>query len=125
MGAGAWARRFGAMGWSWRLSVVCGTKRREAGAAQEQPLPGAPDTVTFDAGALTLSVPALPEHATSLRAFRKAAGGEPELAGTATGTTVSVVGSGPLTPGVTYELWVVGHNFRGDGPESNRVNHTA
>jgi hypothetical protein len=34
-------------------------------------------------------------------------------------------GSVPLTPGVTYELWVVGHNFRGDGPESNRVRHTA
>ena len=69
------------------------------------------------------SVPALQEHATSLRAFRKPAGGQPELAGTA--TTVSVVGSGPLTPGVTYELWVVGHNFRGDGPESNHGSHTA
>ena len=32
-------------------------------------------------------------------------------------------GTGPLTPGVTYEFWLVGHNFRGDGPESNRVTH--
>ena len=31
----------------------------------------------------------------------------------------------PFTPGVTYELWVVGHNFRGDGPERNHVPHTA
>lgn len=107
------------------LAKIGRQPRREAGAAQEQPLPGAPGAATFNAGALTLSVPALPEHATSLRAFRKVAGGEPELAGTATGTTVSVVGSGPLTPGVTYELWLVGHNFRGDGPESNHVSHTA
>ena len=107
------------------LAKIGRQPRREAGAAQEQPLPGAPGAATFNAGALTLSVPELPEHATSLRAFRKVAGGEPELAGTATGTTVSVVGSGPLTPGVTYELWLVGHNFRGDGPESNHVSHTA
>ena len=107
------------------LAKIGRQPRREAGAAQEQPLPGVLGTATFNAGALTLSVPALPEHATSLRAFRKVAGGEPELAGTATGTTVSVVGSGPLTPGVTYELWLVGHNFRGDGPESNHVSHTA
>jgi hypothetical protein len=32
-------------------------------------------------------------------------------------------GTGPLTPGVTYEFWLVGHNFRGDGPESNHVTH--
>ncbi len=67
----------------------------------------------------------MPEGASSLRAYRKAAGGEPELAGTSTGTTVSVVGSGLLTVGVTYELWVVGHNSQGDGPESNHVSHTA
>lgn len=65
------------------------------------------------------------EAATSLRAFRKVAGGQPELAGTSAGTTVSVVGSGPLTPGVSYELWLVRHNFRGDGPESYHMSHTA
>jgi hypothetical protein len=107
------------------LAKIGKQPRRTAGEAQEQPLPGAPGTATFDAGALTLSVPTMPEHATSLRAYRKPAGGEPELAGTSAGTTVSVVGSGPLTPDVTYELWVVGHNFRGDGPESNHVSHTA
>ena len=48
-----------------------------------------------------------------------------ELAGTSTGTTVSVVGVGPLTVGVTYELWVAGHNSDGDGPGSNHVSHTA
>ena len=68
---------------------------------------------------------ALPAHATSLRAFRKPAGGTAELAGTSTTTSVSVLAGGPLTPGVTYEFWLVGHNFRGDGPESNHLTHTA
>ena len=77
----------------------------------------------INAAASTLSVPALPAHATSLRAFRKPAGGTAELAGTSTTTTVSVLAAGPLTPGVTYEFWLVGHNFRGDGPESNHVTH--
>jgi hypothetical protein len=99
--------------------------RRDRGEAATQPLPGAPGTATLDAAALTLSVPAMPEGATTLRAYRKAAGGVAELAGTSTGTTVSVVGLGPLTPGVTYELWVTGHNSQGDGPESNHVSHTA
>lgn len=98
--------------------------RRDAGAASG-PVPGAPGTATFDAGAKTLSVPAMPEGATTLRAYRKAAGGVAELAGTSNGTTVSVVGLGPLTPGVAYELWVAGHNSQGDGPESNHVSHTA
>ena len=45
------------------------------------------------------------------------------LAGTSITTTVSVFAAGPLTRGVTYEFWLVGHNFRGDGPESNHVTH--
>lgn len=106
------------------LAKIGKQPRRDKGAASG-PVPGAPGAATFDAAAKTLSVPALPEGATSLRAYRKAAGGEPELAGTSTGTTVSVVGVGPLTVGVAYELWVVGHNAQGDGPESNHVNHTA
>ena len=69
----------------------------------------------------TLSIPAMPAHATSIRAFRKPAGGVAELEGTSGTTTVSVVAMGPFTPGVTYELWVTGHNFRGDGSESNHV----
>ena len=77
----------------------------------------------INAATSTLSVPALPAHATSLRAFRKPLGGTAELAGTSTTTTVSVLAAGPLTPGVTYEFWLVGHNFRGDGPESNHVTH--
>jgi len=31
--------------------------------------------------------------------------------------------AGPLTLGVSYELWVVGHNSQGDGPESAHVTH--
>lgn len=106
------------------LAKIGKQPRRDKGEAGG-PVPGAPGTATFDAAAKTLSVPAMPEGATSLRAYRKAAGGEAELAGTSTGTTVSVVGVGPLTPGVTYELWVAGHNSQGDGPESNHVTHTA
>lgn len=99
--------------------------RRDAGDAVGQLLPGPIGPATFDATTLELTVPALPDHATSIRAFRQATGGPAEPVGTSTTTTVSVVGTGPLTPGVTYEFWVVGHNSRGDGPESNRITHVA
>jgi hypothetical protein len=46
--------------------------RRDAGAATGQPLPG---EVTFDDTALTLTAPALPDHATTLRAYPQAVGG--------------------------------------------------
>ncbi len=78
---------------------------------------------TFDAAGLTLSVAAMPDYATTLRAVRQPAGGTAQLAGTSTTTTVSVIAAGPLTPGVTYEFWLVGHNSQGDGPESNHVTH--
>ena len=106
------------------LAKIGKQPRRDAGAASG-PVPGAPGAATFDAAAKTLTVPAMPSGATTLRAYRKPAGGVAELAGTSTGTTVSVVGVGPLTVGVTYELWVAGHNSDGDGPESNHVSHTA
>ena len=67
---------------------------------------------------------AMPEHATTLRAFRQLAGGTAELVCTSTTTTVSVVAAGPLSPGVTYEFWIVGHTSQGDGPESNHVTYT-
>ena len=57
------------------------------------------------------------------RSVCKPAGGTTQLAGTSTTTTVSVLAAGPLTPGVTYEFWLVGHNFRGHGPVSNHVTH--
>ena len=47
------------------------------------------------------------------------------LAGVSSGTTVSVIGFSPLTPGATYDVWVTGHNSRGDGPESNKTRFTA
>ncbi len=106
------------------LAKIGKQARRDRGQASG-PVPGAPGAATFDATTKTLSVPAMPAGATTLRAYRKAAGAVAELAGTSTGTTVSVVGSGPLTVGVTYELWVAGHNSDGDGPESNHVSHTA
>ena len=106
------------------LAKIGKQPRRDAGAASG-PVPGAPGAATFDATAKTLTVPAMPSGATTLRAYRKPAGGVAELAGTSTSTTVSVVGVGPLTVGVTYELWVAGHNSDGDGPESNHVSHTA
>lgn len=107
------------------LAKIGKQPRRDAGEAESQPFPDAPGTATFDTVAKTLSIPALPTHGTSIRAFRKPAGGVAELAGTSSDTTVSVVAMGPFTPGVTYELWVTGHNFRGDGPESNHVSYTA
>ncbi len=105
------------------LAKIGKQPRRPPGGAEPQPLPVAPGPATFDAAALTLSVAAMPDHATTLRAFRQPAGGTAQLAGTPTTTTVSVVAAGPLTPGVTDEFWLVGHNFRGDGPESNHVTH--
>ncbi len=92
--------------------------RRRAATAAGRTRPG-----DLDAAALTPSVAAMPDHAPSLRAFRQPAGGTAQLAGTSTTTTVSVVAAGPLTPGVTYDFWLVGHNSQGDGPESNHVTH--
>jgi len=99
--------------------------RRDAGAAAAQPLPAAPGPATFDAVAQSLTVSALPDHATTLRAFRRPAGGIAELTGTSATTTVSLTELGPLTTGVTYEFWLVGHNSQGVGPQSNHVSHVA
>ena len=41
------------------------------------------------------------------RSFRRPAGGIAELADTSSTTTVSLTEIGPLTPGVTYEFWLV------------------
>lgn len=107
------------------LAKIGRQPRRDAGAAAAQPLPAAPGPATFDATALSLTVSALPDHATTLRAFRRPAGGTAELAGTSATTTVSLTEIGPLTPGVTYEFWLVGHNSQGDGPQSNYITHVA
>lgn len=92
--------------------------RRLPGEAQPQPLPGAPGTVTHDAAAKTLTVPALPENATSIRAYRRVLGGDKVLAGVSTTTTVGYAAASPLEPGATYDVWLVGHNSEGDGAES-------
>ena len=99
--------------------------RRNPGDAQPQPLPEVPGTAVFDAATRELTVPAVPAHASFLRSFRKVRGGVAESAGVSNTVTVSVVGLAPLAPGATYELWVVGENSRGKGPESNRVSFTA
>lgn len=99
--------------------------RRDRGDAQPQPLPEAPGLATWDLAAHSLTIPALPAHATSLRAWRQVLGGEAELCGVSTTATVTVDGISPLTPGATYDVWVTGHNSRGDGPESNKTRFTA
>ena len=99
--------------------------RRDPGDAQPQPLPGVPGTAAFDAATRLLSVAALPEHATSLVAWRQAAGGEPESAGISQTTSLSVSDVSPLTPGVVYTVWVTGRNSRGDGLASNMITFTA
>jgi len=105
------------------LAKIGKQPRRDRGEAEPEPFPDPAGTASFNAATNELSVAALPAHATSLRAFRQPLGGTAELAGTSTTTTVSVLAAGPLTPGVTYEFWLVGHNLRGDGPESNHVTH--
>ncbi len=87
------------------------------------PQSGTPQDVTFDAATNMLSTPAMPPNTNFLRAYLQAAGGEPEPAGVSTGTSVSVIQNGALTPGVTYEFWLVGVNDQGEGPPSNRVTH--
>ena len=99
--------------------------RRDKGAAQADPKPDAPGVVSFDAATRTLQVAALPSHATSLRAYRQAAGGPVELAGVSSNGTVSVSAFSALLPGVTYTFWLAGHNSEGDGPISNKVTFTA
>ena len=95
--------------------------KRKPGEAQSEPKPGPPGPATFDAAARTLSIAALPAHATSLVAFRRPAGGTTVEAGVSTNATVSVVSYGPLVPGVSYTTWVEGANSRGRGPKSNEV----
>jgi hypothetical protein len=91
--------------------------KRDAGEAQEQPEPGTPGPVTYDAATQTLSVAVKPANSTTIRAYRQPLGGVAELAGSSPTTTVSVVQFGPLTPGVTYDLWLVGHTqSAGEGP---------
>lgn len=99
--------------------------KRDPGEAQPQPLPGALGTATFQASTRQLTVPAMPDHATFLVAWRKPAGGEAEQAGVSTEPVVGVSDFSPLQAGVTYELWVMGRNSRGSGPESNHVTFTA
>jgi hypothetical protein len=99
--------------------------KRAPGEAQPQPLPDAPGTATFNAATRELTIPALPDHASFLRSKRQPAGGPETDAGVSNDTTVSVVQLGPLTPGVSYSVWVVGVNSRGEGPESNKITFTA
>jgi hypothetical protein len=99
--------------------------KRLPGQAQSEPKPDAPGAATFDAANRTLTVPALPAHATSLIAFRQPPGGPVVDAGVSTTATVSVVTYGALVPGVTYTLWVEGSNSRGEGPKSNVISYTA
>ena len=99
--------------------------RRLPGEAQAGDLPLAPGAVTHDAAARTLAVAALPEHATSVRAFRQVLGGPVVLAGTSPTGTVSYVAASPLTPGASYTVWLTGHNSEGDGPQSQVFTFTA
>lgn len=101
--------------------------RRDAGEAQEQPLPEVPVGATFNAATNQISVAAMPAHASSLHAMRQVLGGVAELCGTGGpgNLSVSVVQLGPLTAGAQYEFWLVGFNSRGPGPESNHVTHVA
>ncbi len=99
--------------------------RRDRGEAQPQPLPDAAGAATWDAVARLLTLPAMPEHASFLRAYRKVTGGEAEAAGVSNSPVGSAVGYSPLTPGAAHELWVVGVNSRGEGPASNKVSFHA
>ena len=57
-------------------------------------------------------MPELPPHATSLKGWRQPAAGAAEVAGVSLTETVAVAEFSPLVPGVTYRVWVTGHNLR-------------
>jgi hypothetical protein len=95
--------------------------KRAAGDAQPDPYPDAAGTATYDNLTRELSIAVMPDHGTSIRAYRQAAGGPVELAGFSGTTTVSVVDISPVTPGVPYQAWVAARNSRGDGPISNKI----
>ena len=99
--------------------------RRDPGQAQPQPLPEAPGTAVFNAPTRELTIPDLPAHATSIKGWRQPAGGAAEVAGVSVGVTVSIGDFSPPVPGVTYQVWVTGHNSRGDGPAGNKITFTA
>jgi hypothetical protein len=82
-------------------------------------------TPVYDPITKQLTIQTFPDRSAFIRAIRQAIGGAPEPCGVSNTTTVSVVQSSPLTPGTTYEFWVVGVNDAGDeGPESEHVTHT-
>ena len=47
------------------------------------------------------------------------------LAGVSTGVSVPVSSYAPLESGVTYEMWLVGHNAQSEGAASPHVSFTA
>lgn len=101
--------------------------RRQPGEAGGGVVPDAPGTAVYDAAANTLTVPAIPGNANSLRAYRKRTAptaGPLELAGISLNTTVSLVMAGPLDADATYEAWVVGYDGNDEGPEGNHVTIT-
>jgi hypothetical protein len=107
------------------LERISFQRRRAPGEAQGQALPDAAGTATWNAGATTLALAAMPAHATFLVAFRQPLGGQPEEAGVSTTETVAASQFSPFVPGATYDLWVVGRNSRGDGVASAKIRWTA
>ena len=99
--------------------------KRAPGDAQPQPKPDAAGPVTWDAASRTLTVAALPDHATRLVAWRKITGGTPEPSGMSDNESVDAAETSPFVPGGIYELWVTGRNSAGDGPASNKITWTA
>jgi hypothetical protein len=99
--------------------------RRDAGDAAVPPKPDGVGPVTFDAALRVLTATAMPAHATSLRAYRKPAGGTAVLAGVSTGLSVPVSSYAPLETDVAYDMWLVAHNAQGEGPASPHVTFTA
>ena len=99
--------------------------RRLPGEASGGTIPDQPDPPVLDLTAKTLTIPALPANAASIRAYRQLSGGPRELCGVSLTPVVSLVMTGPLDAGAAYEAWVVGVLGDRGGPESERVSFTA
>lgn len=101
--------------------------RRLPGEAGPGVVPGVPGTAVLDSVAKTVTIPAMPEDASSIHCYRQklAAGATPagpvEMAGISLSTVVGYIQAGPLLPGAEYEVWVVGFDGVEEGSPGNRL----
>lgn len=107
------------------LALIGEQPKRLPGDAQPQPFPDDAGPSTFNGATREITVGTVPEHASSIVAFRKPLGGTEEKCGVSTTNIVGVSDFSPMVAGVTYELSWAGKNSRGFGKRSAPFSFTA